>query len=87
MTTSVRPSLVDTASIGESCPIPPERVHAACHSRLGVSGWVCMRSGRDINRRRALLRAVPECGQVEIWPHPKPVHFIAAVHGSAFGGQ
>jgi hypothetical protein len=30
---------------------------------------------RDVNRSRALPRAVPECGQVEIWSNPKPVHF------------
>jgi hypothetical protein len=65
MTPSVVFGWVDASSIGESCPIPPhEIVHAACHRRLGVSGWVCRRSRRDTNRRRALLRAVPECGQV-----------------------
>ena len=55
---------VDASSIGESYLIPPhEIVHAACHRRLGVSGWVCRRSRRDTNRRRAQLRAVPEYGQ------------------------
>ena len=49
----------------ESCPTPPrEIVHAACHRWLGVNGWVCSRTARDTNRRHALLRAVPECGQV-----------------------
>jgi hypothetical protein len=67
MTPSVVFRWVDASSKGESCLIPPhEIVHAACHRRLGVSGWVCMRSRRDTNRRRALLRAVPEYGQV-VW--------------------
>jgi len=67
---------VETASTAECCPIPPhEIVHAACHRRSDVNGWVCRRSGRDTNRSHALLRAVPECGQGVIWSNPKPVHF------------
>jgi hypothetical protein len=88
MTPSVRLPLVDTASTGESCPIPPHEIlHAACHRRLGVSGWMCRRSRRDTNRRRALLRAVPECGRVGIWSNPKPAHLRPPMHGSAFGIQ
>jgi hypothetical protein len=60
------------ASIGASCSIPYETVQPACHRKLGVSGWVCRRSGRDTNRRHTLLRAVPECGQVESWSDAKP---------------
>src|ERR1700721_241146 len=36
---------------------------------------------------RALLRAVPECGQVGIWSSPKPACFSRPRYGKAFGLQ
>jgi hypothetical protein len=51
-----------------------------------VVGYAGVRDVRQI-AARALLRAVPEWGQVGIWPNPKPAHFILPMHEGAFGLQ
>jgi hypothetical protein len=60
---------------------PQETVQAECQQKLNVSCWECRGAERDAARRHALLRAVPECGQVGDWSKSKGRSLSRAVDG------